>query len=123
LKRGRQITGAPAVELILDAVGGDSLKKGYRLLAPTGRLGMFGMSSAATNKTGGIFGALFTLASTPWLQFNPLSLMNAKKGVSRFGSFARLLGQWPLFACAVRCGGSCWDGRCSGSREPSARGS
>ena len=37
--RARQITGGRGVELILDAIGGDSLKKGYRLLAPTGRLG------------------------------------------------------------------------------------
>ncbi len=79
--RARQITGGRGVELILDAIGGDSLKKGYRLLAPTGRLGMFGVSSAATNKTGGMFGMLSMLASTPWLQFNPLSLMNANKGV------------------------------------------
>jgi NADPH:quinone reductase-like Zn-dependent oxidoreductase len=79
--RAREITGGRAVELILDAIGGDSLKKGYRLLAPTGRLGMFGVSSAATNKTGGMFGMLSMLASTPWLQFNPLSLMNANKGV------------------------------------------
>jgi NADPH:quinone reductase-like Zn-dependent oxidoreductase len=42
---------------------------------------MFGASSAATNKTGGMFGLLSMLASTPWLQFNPLSLMNANKGV------------------------------------------
>ncbi len=79
--RARQITGGHGVELILDAIGGDSLKKGYRLLAPTGRLGTFGVSSAATNKTGGMFGMLSMLASTPWLQFNPLSLMNANKGV------------------------------------------
>ena len=79
--RVRQITGGRGVELILDAVGGDSLKKGYRLLAPTGRLGMFGVSSAATNKKGGMLGMASMLASTPWLQFNPLSLMNANKGV------------------------------------------
>jgi hypothetical protein len=30
---------------------------------------------------------LSTLASTPWLQFNPLSLMNANKGV--FGANLR----------------------------------
>ena len=81
--RARQITGGRGVELVLDAIGGDSLKKGYRLLAPTGRLGTFGVSSAATNKTGGMFGMLSVLASTPWLQFNPLSLMNANKGVLR----------------------------------------
>ena len=79
--RARQITGGRGVELILDAVGGDLLKKGYRLLAPTGRLGVFGASSAATSKTGGKFGLVSMLASTPWLQFNPLSLMNANKGV------------------------------------------
>jgi NADPH:quinone reductase-like Zn-dependent oxidoreductase len=28
-----------------------------------------------------MFGMLSMLASTPWLQFNPLSLMNASKGV------------------------------------------
>ncbi len=45
--RTREITGGRGVELILDAVGGVSFKKGYRLLSPTGRLGMFGISSAA----------------------------------------------------------------------------
>jgi NADPH:quinone reductase-like Zn-dependent oxidoreductase len=80
-QRAREITQGRGVELILDAVGGASLKKGYRLLAPTGRLGIFGASSAATNKTGGMLGMVSMLAGTPWLQFNPLSLMNANKGV------------------------------------------
>jgi synaptic vesicle membrane protein VAT-1 len=80
-KRAREITKGQGVELILDAVGGESLKKGYRLLAPTGRLGIFGASSAATNKTGGMLGMMSMVARTPWLQFNPLSLMNANKGV------------------------------------------
>jgi synaptic vesicle membrane protein VAT-1 len=80
-RRAREITGGRGVELILDAVGGDSLKKGYRLLAPTGRLGIFGASSAATSKGAGYLGMVSMLASTPWVQFNPLSLMNANKGV------------------------------------------
>ena len=50
------------------------------MLAPTGRLGIFGASSAATSKGGGKLG-LVSMASTPWLQFNTLSLMNANKGV------------------------------------------
>ncbi len=79
-ERARQITGGRGVELILDAVGGDSLKKGYRLLAPTGRLGAFGASSATASK-GGYLGMASMLANTPWVQFNPLSLMNANKGV------------------------------------------
>jgi synaptic vesicle membrane protein VAT-1 len=80
-KRAREITGGRGVELILDAIGGDSLKKGYRLLAPTGRLGIFGASSAATSKGTGYLGMVSMLANTPWLQFNPLSLMNANKAV------------------------------------------
>ncbi|MBV8851634.1 MAG: zinc-binding dehydrogenase, partial [Methylobacteriaceae bacterium] len=79
--RARAITNGRGVELILDAVGGDSLRKGYRLLAPTGRLGIFGMSSAATGKQRSLVGTISALARTPWLQFNPVSLMNANKGV------------------------------------------
>jgi NADPH:quinone reductase-like Zn-dependent oxidoreductase len=79
--RAREITGGRGVELILDAVGGDSLRKGYRLLAPTGRLGMFGISSAVTQKGRSILGLLGALARTPWFQFNQLALMGANKGV------------------------------------------
>ena len=79
--RARAITGGRGVELILDAIGGESLKKGYRLLAPTGRLGIFGMSSAATGKQKNLLGIVQALARTPWLQFNPVALMNANKGV------------------------------------------
>jgi len=79
--RTREITNGRGVELILDAVGGESFKKGYRLLAPTGRLAMFGISAAASGKERNILGMLAMLARTPWLQFNPLSLMNANKGV------------------------------------------
>jgi synaptic vesicle membrane protein VAT-1 len=79
--RTREITKGRGVELILDAVGGESFKKGYRLLAPTGRLGMFGVSSLAERKERNVLAMLSMLASTPWLQFNPLSLMSANKGV------------------------------------------
>jgi synaptic vesicle membrane protein VAT-1 len=79
--RAREITGGRGVELILDAVGGESWKKGYRILAPTGRLGMFGISAAVGGKERSMLGMLSMLARTPWLQFNPISLMNANKGV------------------------------------------
>ncbi len=79
--RTRAITSGRGVELILDAVGGDSFKKGYRLLSPTGRLGMFGLSSAATGKERSLSSMLRTMASTPWFQFTPISLLNANKGV------------------------------------------
>ena len=79
--RVRDITNGRGVELIIDAVGGESWKKGYRVLAPTGRLGVFGISAAATGKERNLLGMLALLAKTPWFQFNPLSLMNANKGV------------------------------------------
>jgi NADPH:quinone reductase-like Zn-dependent oxidoreductase len=79
--RTREITAGRGVELVLDAVGGDSLKKGYRLLAPTGRLGTFGLSSAANAKERDLLNMFKTLASTPWLAFTPVALLNANKGV------------------------------------------
>ena len=79
--RTREITNGRGVELILDAIGGESWKKGYRTLAPTGRLGMFGISAAVGGKERSLVGMLATLARVPWFQFNPLSLMNANKGV------------------------------------------
>lgn len=79
--RTREILSGRGVELVLDAVGGDSFKKGYRLLSPTGRLGMFGISSAATGKERSLGSMLRTLASMPWFQFTPLSLIDANKGV------------------------------------------
>ena len=79
--RTREITNGRGVELILDAIGGDLFRKGYRLLAPTGRLGMFGISAAVTQKQRRVRDMIVLLARTPWFQFNPLSLMNANKGV------------------------------------------
>jgi len=79
--RTKEITRGRGVELILDAVGGDSFKKGFRVLAPTGRLGMFGMSSAATGKERNVLSLLRTVVSMPWLQFTPVSLIDQNKGV------------------------------------------
>jgi len=80
-QRAREITAGRGVELILDAVGGDSFKKGYRSLSATGRLGMFGMSSAATGKQRSVTSLLRTIASMPWLQFTPISLIDKNRGV------------------------------------------
>jgi NADPH:quinone reductase-like Zn-dependent oxidoreductase len=79
--RAREITKGRGVELILDAVGGNSFKKGYRLLAPTGRLGMFGVSSLASGKRKSLASTLRLVAGMPWFQFLPPALINANKGV------------------------------------------
>jgi NADPH:quinone reductase-like Zn-dependent oxidoreductase len=80
-ERVADVTQGRGVELAIDAVGGDSFKKSYRALAPTGRLGMFGMSAAATGKERSWLSFLRAAASTPWFQFTPLALMNQNKGV------------------------------------------
>jgi NADPH:quinone reductase-like Zn-dependent oxidoreductase len=80
-RRVREITGGRGVELVIDAVGGASFKRSYRSLAATGRLGMFGMSAAATGKQRSLRSLLAAAASMPWLQFTPLALMNQNKGV------------------------------------------
>ena len=77
----RRLTNGHGVDLILDPIGGDSWRKGLRLLAPTGRLVCFGMSSANQSKERSIIGGLKAIASIPWLKVNPISLMNENKGV------------------------------------------
>ena len=67
------------VELIIDAIGGDNWKKSYKALRHTGRLGMFGVSSATAGSGGKIPGFLKLLLSMPL--FNPISLMNLNRGV------------------------------------------
>ncbi|MBW2314973.1 MAG: zinc-binding dehydrogenase [Deltaproteobacteria bacterium] len=78
--RTRELTHGRGVELVIDAVGGDSFKKSFRSLSPTGRLGMFGISAAATGKKPNKLSLLRTVLAMPWLQFNPVSLMNENKG-------------------------------------------
>ena len=51
--RTREITNGRGVE---------SWKKGYRVLAPTGRLGIFGISAAVSGKERSLLGMLATLA-------------------------------------------------------------
>jgi NADPH:quinone reductase-like Zn-dependent oxidoreductase len=80
-RRAAELTGGVGVDLVLDAVGGDSFKKSFRALAPTGRLAMFGISSAATGKRRNVVSFLKTAASMPWLQFNPIALIDKNKGV------------------------------------------
>jgi NADPH:quinone reductase-like Zn-dependent oxidoreductase len=80
-QRVREITRGAGVELVLDAVGGKSFKKSFRALSATGRLGMFGISSAATGKTRNRWSLLKMAASLPWFQFTPPALINQNKGV------------------------------------------
>lgn len=79
-KRVREITGGKGVHLVLDPVGGKSWKKGFRLLAPTGRLCAFGYSEMSRGRTRrSILKVLKELATLP--RFSPLALMDGNRGV------------------------------------------
>jgi NADPH:quinone reductase-like Zn-dependent oxidoreductase len=78
--RVRELTHGRGVELVLDAVGGKSFAKSYRCLAPTGRLGMFGLSAAAPKKSRSL-GALLPAIRTFRMRFAPRQLMDENKAV------------------------------------------
>ena len=77
----RRLTRGQGVHIVLDAMGGDHWRKGYRCLAPTGRLVMFGFSNAATGKTRSIVSFLLAALKTPWFSFPPPRLMNDNKAL------------------------------------------
>jgi NADPH:quinone reductase-like Zn-dependent oxidoreductase len=74
-----QLTNNAGVELIIDPLGGGHWRKSYRALRATGRLGMFGISTAADSHLAGKLKLLKTAAQMPF--FHPVSLMNENKSV------------------------------------------
>jgi NADPH:quinone reductase-like Zn-dependent oxidoreductase len=75
----RKITRGRGVDVILDPIGGRSFTDSYRMLAPLGRLVVFGLSAVATGERRNPLHALQVWLSTP--RFNPLSLINRNRGV------------------------------------------
>jgi NADPH:quinone reductase-like Zn-dependent oxidoreductase len=79
--RVRELTHGRGVELALDAVGGKSFRKSFACLAPTGRLGMFGLSAAAPGKRRSLLRAARPAFATLRLRFAPRRLIDQNKGV------------------------------------------
>lgn len=75
----KKLTNNRGVELIIDPLGGGHWKKSYQALRATGRLGMFGISTASADGLKGKFGMLKAAWQTPW--FHPFGLLNKNKGV------------------------------------------
>lgn len=75
----RRLTGDAGVHIILDPIGGESLRKGYRLLAPTGRLVVFGFSSAVGGKGRTLIHSAMQFLRMP--KFSPLDLMRSNRAV------------------------------------------
>jgi synaptic vesicle membrane protein VAT-1 len=74
-----RLTNGKGVALIIDPLGGNHWKKSYKALRSTGRLGMFGISTATTSKLVGPLRLVPVALGTPF--FHPLALMNANKSV------------------------------------------
>ena len=75
----KKITRGRGVDVILDPIGGRSFTASYRMLAPLGRLIIFGLSAAATGERRNVWRAFQAWRTTP--SFNPMSLINRNHGV------------------------------------------
>lgn len=75
----RKITRGRGVDVILDPIGGSSFTKSYRMLAPLGRLIIFGVSAAAPGERLNPWKAFRAWWTLP--RFNPMSLINRNRGV------------------------------------------
>jgi len=75
----RKLTHGRGVDVILDPIGGRSFTDSYRMLAPLGRLIIFGLSAAAPGERRSAWRAFQAWLSTP--RFNPMSMINRNRGV------------------------------------------
>jgi NADPH:quinone reductase-like Zn-dependent oxidoreductase len=75
----RELTSGRGVNLVLDSLGGRHWLKNYRLLAPLGRLVVFGASSFAPGKKRSLWSILQGRLREP--RFTPLQLLDDTKGV------------------------------------------
>ena len=75
----RRITKGRGVDVILDPLGGSSFTSSYRMLAPLGRLIMFGLSAVAPTERRSFWQVFRAWQSTP--RFDPLSMINRNRGV------------------------------------------
>jgi len=75
----RQLTNRRGVDVVLDAVGGRSFAASYKMLAPLGRLVIYGVSSVAPGERRSWFSAARAMMAMG--SFKPLSLMNQNRGV------------------------------------------
>ena len=95
----RERIGERGLDLVLDAVGGDTLRRGYELLAPFGRLVSYGLSDAVAGPRRNLLKVARAWWKTP--RFNPLSLIDRNVGVWGF-HLALLHGREDRIAATIR---------------------
>src|SRR2546428_13873181 len=77
-----KITNGRGVELVIDPIGGGHWQKSYLALRSTGRLGMFGVSTASANGLKGELKLIKTALQMP--RVHPPGLLNKNRGVFCF---------------------------------------
>ena len=75
----RRLTGGRGVDVVLDPLGGASFRASYDLLAPLGRLVVYGASAAVAGERRNLWRLGRTLLTMP--AFRPLRLINENRGV------------------------------------------
>jgi NADPH:quinone reductase-like Zn-dependent oxidoreductase len=75
----KRITNGRGVDIVLDAVGGESFGKSYRSLAPLGRLFVFGGSAFAPKGTRNLLSVAKAFFALP--SFKPMTMMSENRGV------------------------------------------
>lgn len=79
LREVRRLTNNRGVDVVMDPIGGSSFTTSYRLLAPLGRLIIFGVSAVSRGDRRNWWHAAKTILQMP--KFKPLSLINHNRGV------------------------------------------
>jgi NADPH:quinone reductase-like Zn-dependent oxidoreductase len=74
-----RITKGRGVDVVLDPIGGRSFSESYRMLAPLGRMVIFGLSAMAAGDRRNVWHAFRTWMETS--RFSALSLINRNRGV------------------------------------------
>ncbi|HIA23685.1 MAG TPA: alcohol dehydrogenase, partial [Candidatus Marinimicrobia bacterium] len=77
--RVKEITEGKGVDVIIDPIGGENLKKSYKALGSFGRLVAFGFSKAVSGPRRKVLHLFKEYIKTP--KFSPIKLMGHNKGV------------------------------------------
>jgi len=75
----RRLTNDRGVDVVLDPIGGKSFATSYRLLAPLGRMVIYGVSALAGGERRSWWRAARTIMQMP--TFRPLAMLNQNRGV------------------------------------------
>jgi len=75
-----RLTDGKGVDVVLDALGGNDWRKGYKLLRPTGRLIAFGFANMSSGPTRNILRMIRQIVRVPI--FTPMGLMDKNRSVA-----------------------------------------